>query len=96
MKMSLNFKFLYYYFTSLFFEFSGSGVSINANNNVLNFYINKVGSRLLNKFSSLVMQTPTFLTKLSDESIIFIIDVGKIYLCPTIPDTESWPQLTFH
>jgi hypothetical protein len=23
------------------------------------------------------MQTPTFLTKLSDESIIFIIDVGK-------------------
>jgi hypothetical protein len=41
MKMSLNFKFLYYYFTSLFFESSGSGVSINANNSVLNFYINK-------------------------------------------------------
>jgi hypothetical protein len=32
MKMSLNFKFLYNYFTPLFFEFSGSGVSINANN----------------------------------------------------------------
>jgi hypothetical protein len=32
---------------------------------------------LLSPFSSLVMQTPTFLTKLSDESIIFIIDVGK-------------------
>jgi hypothetical protein len=41
MKMSLNFKFLYYYFTSLFFESSVSGVSINANNSVLNFYINK-------------------------------------------------------
>jgi hypothetical protein len=47
MKMSLNFKFLYNYFTPLFFEFSGSGVSINANNSVLNFYINEVGSRLL-------------------------------------------------
>jgi hypothetical protein len=32
---------------------------------------------LLSPFSSLVMQTPIFLTKLSDESIIFIIDVGK-------------------
>jgi hypothetical protein len=41
MKMSLNFKFLYNYFTTLFFEFSGSGVSINAINSVLNFYINK-------------------------------------------------------
>jgi hypothetical protein len=41
MKMSLNFKFLYNCFTPLFFEFSGSGVSINANNSVLNFYINK-------------------------------------------------------
>jgi hypothetical protein len=41
MKKSLNFKFLYNYFTPLFFEFSGSGVSINANNIVLNFYINK-------------------------------------------------------
>jgi hypothetical protein len=30
-------------------------------------------------FSSLVMQTPILLTKLSDESIIFIIDVGKKY-----------------
>jgi hypothetical protein len=53
MKMSLNFKFLYNYFTPLFFESSGSGVSINANKSVLNFYIkiNKnlflVGSRLL-------------------------------------------------
>jgi hypothetical protein len=47
MKMSLNFKFLYNYFTPLFFEFSGSGVSINASNSVLNFYINEVGSRLL-------------------------------------------------
>jgi hypothetical protein len=38
MKMSLNFKFLYNYFTIyLFFESSGSGVSINANNSVLNF-----------------------------------------------------------
>jgi hypothetical protein len=35
MKMSLNFKFFYNYFTPLFFEFSGSGVSINANNSVL-------------------------------------------------------------
>jgi hypothetical protein len=26
------------------------------------------------------MQAPIFLTKLSDESIIFIIDVGKIIL----------------
>jgi hypothetical protein len=26
------------------------------------------------------MQTPIFLTKLSDESIIYIIDVGKKYL----------------
>jgi hypothetical protein len=34
---------------------------------------------LLSPFSSLVMQTPIFLTKLSDESIIFIIDVGKKY-----------------
>jgi hypothetical protein len=41
MKTSLNFKFLYNYFTPLFFESSGSGVSINANNSVLNFYINK-------------------------------------------------------
>jgi hypothetical protein len=41
MKKSLNFKFLYDYFTRLFFEFSGSGISVNANNNVLNFYINK-------------------------------------------------------
>jgi hypothetical protein len=41
MKMSLNFKCLYNYFTPLFFESSGSGVSINANNSVLNFYINK-------------------------------------------------------
>jgi hypothetical protein len=32
---------------------------------------------LLSPFSSLVMQTPIFLTKLSDESIIFISDVGK-------------------
>jgi hypothetical protein len=76
MKMSLNFKFLYYYFTPLCFESSGSGVSIlNANNSVLNFYINKYLG-----FSSLVMQTPIFLTKLSDESIIFIIDVGKNYI----------------
>jgi hypothetical protein len=59
MKISLNFN---NYFTPLFFEFSGSGVSINANNSVLNFYIS---SRLLNKFSSIVMQTPIFLTKLS-------------------------------
>jgi hypothetical protein len=36
MKKSLNFKFLYNYFTSIFFEFSRSGVSINANNSVLN------------------------------------------------------------
>jgi hypothetical protein len=36
---------------------------------------------LLSPFSSLVMQTPIFLTKLSDESIIFIIDVGKIFCC---------------
>jgi hypothetical protein len=51
---------------------------MNANNRVLNFYINKyIGSRLLNKFSSLVMQTPIFLTKLTDESIIFIINFGK-------------------
>jgi hypothetical protein len=35
---------------------------------------------LLSPFSSLVMQTPIFLTKLSDESIIYIIDVGKKYL----------------
>jgi hypothetical protein len=41
MKMSLDFKFLYNYFAPLFFEFSGPGVSINANNSVLNFYINK-------------------------------------------------------
>jgi hypothetical protein len=41
MKMSLNFKFLYNYFTPLFFESSGYGVSINANNSVLNVYINK-------------------------------------------------------
>jgi hypothetical protein len=41
MKMSLSFKFFYYYFTPLFFEYSRSGVSINANNSVLNFYINK-------------------------------------------------------
>jgi hypothetical protein len=34
MKMSLNFKFFYNYFTPLFFESSGSGVSINANNSV--------------------------------------------------------------
>jgi hypothetical protein len=32
---------------------------------------------LLSPFSSLVMQTPIFLTKLSDENIIFISDVGK-------------------
>jgi hypothetical protein len=32
---------------------------------------------LLSPFSSLVMQTPIFLFKLSDESIIFISDVGK-------------------
>jgi hypothetical protein len=32
---------------------------------------------LLSPFFSLVMQTPIFLTKLSDESIIFISDVGK-------------------
>jgi hypothetical protein len=32
---------------------------------------------LLSPFSSLVMQTPIFLIKLSDESIIFISDVGK-------------------
>jgi hypothetical protein len=32
---------------------------------------------LLSPFSSLVMQTSIFLTKLSDESIIFISDVGK-------------------
>jgi hypothetical protein len=32
---------------------------------------------LLSPFSSLVMQLSIFLTKLSDESIIFIIDVGK-------------------
>jgi hypothetical protein len=37
MKMSLNFKFLYNYFTPLFFESSGSGVSINANNSGFNF-----------------------------------------------------------
>jgi hypothetical protein len=36
-----GFKFLYNYFTPIFFEFSGSGVSINSNNSVLNFYINK-------------------------------------------------------
>jgi hypothetical protein len=30
------------------------------------------------KFSSLVMQTPIFLTKLGDESMIFISDVGKM------------------
>jgi hypothetical protein len=41
MKMSLNFLILYNYFAPLFFEFSESGVSINANNSVLNFYINK-------------------------------------------------------
>jgi hypothetical protein len=41
--------------------------------------LNKFSSlvSLLSPFSSLVMQTPIFLTKLSDESIIFIIDVGK-------------------
>jgi hypothetical protein len=32
---------------------------------------------LLSSFSSLVMQMPIFLTKLSDKSIIFISDVGK-------------------
>jgi hypothetical protein len=32
---------------------------------------------LLSPFSSLVMQTPIFLTKLSDESINFISDVGE-------------------
>jgi hypothetical protein len=42
MTISLYFKFLYNYFTPLFFESSGSGVSINANNSVLNFYINKL------------------------------------------------------
>jgi hypothetical protein len=41
MKMSLNFNFFYNNFTTLFFESSGSGFSINANNSVLNFYINK-------------------------------------------------------
>jgi hypothetical protein len=41
MKTSLNFKFLYNYFTPLFFESSGSRVSISAKNSVLNFYINK-------------------------------------------------------
>jgi hypothetical protein len=43
--------------------------------------LNKFSSlvSLLSPFSSLVMQTPTFLAKLSDESIIFIIDVGKSY-----------------
>jgi hypothetical protein len=39
MKMSLNFKFFYNYFTLIFFESSGSGVLINANNSVLNFFI---------------------------------------------------------
>jgi hypothetical protein len=33
--MSLNFKFLSNYFPPQFFEFSESGVSINANNSVL-------------------------------------------------------------
>jgi hypothetical protein len=42
MTISLYVKFLYNYFTPLFFESSGSGVSINANNSVLNFYINKL------------------------------------------------------
>jgi hypothetical protein len=42
MTISLYFKFLYNYFTPLFFESSGSGVSINANNSVLNLYINKL------------------------------------------------------
>jgi hypothetical protein len=42
MTISLYFKFLYNYFTPLFFESSGFGVSINANNSVLNFYINKL------------------------------------------------------
>jgi hypothetical protein len=41
MKMSLNFKFLYNYFPPQFFEFSESGDSINANNSVLNVFINK-------------------------------------------------------
>jgi hypothetical protein len=40
MKMSLNFKFLYNYFTSLFFEFFGKEFQLcNANNIVLNFLI---------------------------------------------------------
>jgi hypothetical protein len=32
---------------------------------------------LLSPFASLVVQTPIFLTKFGDESIIFISDVGK-------------------
>jgi hypothetical protein len=42
--------------------------------------LNKFASlvSLLSPFSSLVMQTPIFVTKLSDESIIFISDVGNI------------------
>jgi hypothetical protein len=32
---------------------------------------------LLSPFSSLVMQTPIFVTKLGDESIILISDIGK-------------------
>jgi hypothetical protein len=48
MKMSLNFKFLFNYFTPLFFQSSEFGVSINADNSVLNFYINKPESCLEN------------------------------------------------
>jgi hypothetical protein len=40
---------------------------------------------LLSPFSSLVMQTPIFFTNLSDESIVFIIDVGKKIPCLILP-----------
>jgi hypothetical protein len=48
MKMSLNFKFIFNYFTPIFFQSSEFGVSINANNSVLNSYINKPESCLEN------------------------------------------------
>jgi hypothetical protein len=48
MKMSLNFKFIFNYFTPIFFQSSEFGVSINTNNSVLNSYINKPESCLEN------------------------------------------------
>jgi hypothetical protein len=43
---------------------------------------------LLSLFFSLVMQTPIFLTKLSDESIIFISDVGKNIVLTHMPSNK--------